>query len=71
VKQRGQPFQKGTYFSAIIFLGSNICLIKLYCMDTRLLLAIMDHKLRNVDRFLAICYMVLKAQNKISKQMLD
>jgi hypothetical protein len=37
-------------------------------MDTRLLLAIMDRKLRNVDRFLAIRYTVLKAQNKISKQ---
>ena len=37
-------------------------------MDTRLLLAIMDRKLQNVDRFLAICYTVLKAQNKISKQ---
>ena len=43
-------------------------LLKLYCMDTRLLLAIMDRKLRNVDRFLAIRYTVLKAQNKISKQ---
>jgi hypothetical protein len=25
VKRRGQPFQKGTCFSAIIFLGGNIC----------------------------------------------
>jgi hypothetical protein len=25
VKRRGQPFQKGTCFSAIIFLSGNIC----------------------------------------------
>jgi hypothetical protein len=25
VKRRGQPFQKGNCFSAIIFLGGNIC----------------------------------------------
>jgi hypothetical protein len=30
VKRQGQPFQKGTCFSAIIFLSGNICYLKLY-----------------------------------------
>ena len=60
----GAAISKGHLLLSHHFSGQQY-LLKLYCMDTRLLLGIMD---RNVDRFLAIRYTVLKAQNKISKQ---
>jgi hypothetical protein len=63
----GGTISKGHLLLSHHFSGQQY-LLKLYCMDTRLLLAIMDRKLRNDDRFLAIRYTVLKAQNKISKQ---
>jgi hypothetical protein len=63
----GAAISKGHLLLSHHFSGQKY-LLKLYSMDTRLLLAIMDRKLRNVDRFLAIRYKVLKAQNKISKQ---
>jgi hypothetical protein len=56
----GAATSKGHLLLSHYFSGQQY-LLKLYCMDTRLLLAIMD-------RFLAIRYTVLKAQNKISKQ---
>jgi hypothetical protein len=49
----GAAISKGHLLLSHYFSGQQY-LLKLYCVDTRLLLAITDGKLRNVDRFLAI-----------------
>jgi hypothetical protein len=62
VKRRGQPLKKGTsFFWAAI-------LLKLYCMDTRLLVAIMGRQTSTLILNNFICCTVLKAQNKISER---
>jgi hypothetical protein len=58
----GAAISKGHLLLSHHFSGQKY-LLKLYCIsDTRLLLAIMDRKLRNVDRFLVIRYTVLKSE---------
>jgi hypothetical protein len=62
VKGWGQPFQKGTsFFWAAIF-------VKLYYMDTRLLVAIIGRQTSTLILNNFIRCTVLKAQNKISKR---
>jgi hypothetical protein len=47
----GAAISKGHFLLSYYFSGQQYLLKLLNCMDTRLLLAIMDRKLRNVDRF--------------------
>jgi hypothetical protein len=68
VKRRGQHFNKGTCFSAIIFLSGNICQLKLYCRDTQLLVAIMGRQTLTLILNNFIRCTALMVQNKISKR---